>query len=99
MLGFVEHRDVRLDPALMHQPGEVLGRAIGGIGRQPFGIEAEAILGPVDHGACRADLRLPDRAARLDIDNDGMVEVDQVVGGVGEKGMALERPCPLRGGI
>src|SRR6267143_5268486 len=28
-LGFVEHRDVRLDPALMHQPGKVLSRAIG----------------------------------------------------------------------
>ena len=31
-LGFVEHRDMRLDPALMHQPGEVLGRAIGAVG-------------------------------------------------------------------
>jgi hypothetical protein len=28
-----------------------------------------------------------------------MVEVDQVVGGVGEEGMALERSGPLRGGI
>ena len=71
----------------------------GGIGGQPFWIEAEAILGPVDHGARRADLRLPDRAARLDIDNDGMVEVDQVVDGVGEEGMPLERSGPLRGRV
>jgi hypothetical protein len=56
-------------------------------------------LDPVDHGACRADLRLPYRAARLDIDNDGMVKVDQVVGGVGEEGVALECAGPLRGGI
>jgi len=30
-LRFVEDRDVRLDPALMHQPGEVLGRAVGAV--------------------------------------------------------------------
>ena len=84
---------------LMHQPSEVLGRAIGSVGRQLFRIEAEAILGAVDHGARRADLRLPDRAARHDIDNDGMVEVDQVVDSVGEEGMPLERSGPLRGGV
>ena len=27
-LGLIEDRDVRLDPALVHQPGEVLGRAV-----------------------------------------------------------------------
>src|ERR1700686_5217847 len=36
-LGFVEHRYVRLDTALMHQPGEVLGRTVASIGRQPLG--------------------------------------------------------------
>src|SRR6266571_4950530 len=36
-LGFVEHWNVRLDPALMHQPGEVLGRTVGGISREPIG--------------------------------------------------------------
>jgi hypothetical protein len=40
---------------------------------------------------------MPD--TRLDVDNDGMVEIDQVVGSVGEEGMALERAGPLRGGI
>ena len=98
-LGLVEDRDVRLDPALMNQPGEHLGRAVGAVGGQPFRVEAEAILGAVDHGACRADLGLADRAARLDIDDDGMVEVDQVVGGVGEEGMPLQRAGPLRRGI
>ena len=57
------------------------------------------ILGPVNHRARRADLRLPDRAACLDLDNDGIVEVDQVIGGVGEEGMTLECAGPLRGGI
>jgi hypothetical protein len=71
----------------------------GAVGGHSFRIQAELILNPVDHGACRADLRLPDRAARLDIDDDGVVEVDQVVGGVGEEGMPLERSCPLRSRI
>src|SRR5919201_4638079 len=29
-LGFVEYRNMRLDTALMHQPGEVLSRTVGG---------------------------------------------------------------------
>ena len=62
---------------------------------KPFGIETEVILGPVNHRARRADLRLPDRAARLDIDDNGMVEVDQVIGGIGEEGMPFERAGPL----
>ena len=57
------------------------------------------ILGPVNHRARRADLRLPDRAACLDLDNDGIVEVDQVIGGVGEEGMPFERTGPLCGGV
>ena len=35
----------------------------------------------------------------LDIDDDGVVEIDEVVGGVGEEGMTLECAGPLRGGI
>src|ERR1700683_3985536 len=46
-LGFVEHWNVRLDPALMHQPGEVLGRTVGGISRQPLRPQAEALLPPL----------------------------------------------------
>src|SRR5439155_17155093 len=48
-LGFVEHRNVRLDPALMHQPGEVRGRTVGGISREPIGPQVEALLRTVDH--------------------------------------------------
>src|SRR5437016_11597417 len=33
-LGFVEHRDVRLDPVLMNQPVQHLRRAVGGIADQ-----------------------------------------------------------------
>src|SRR5947209_17353175 len=46
-LGFIEHRNVRLDTALMHQPGEVLGRTVGGVGRQPLRPQAEALPRPI----------------------------------------------------
>src|SRR5690242_12134854 len=98
-LRFVEDRNVRFDPAFVNQPTEHFGRSIGGVGGHSLGIEAELILDPVDHCACGAYLRLPDRAASLDINDDGVFEVDQVVGGIGKEGMALERACPLRGRV
>ena len=98
-LGFVDDRDVGLDPTLVDEPGQVLGRAVGGVGGQALGPEAEAFLGALDHGACRADLGLADRAARLDVDDDGVIQVDQVVRGVGEEGMALVSAGPLGGGV
>src|SRR5205085_1246211 len=70
-LGFIEDRDVRLDPPLLHQPSEILGRAVAGIARQPLGPQAEALLRAIDHPTLRGYLSLADRGARLDIDNDG----------------------------
>src|SRR5271156_6146632 len=43
-LGFIEHRDMRLNPALVHQPGKVLGRTVTGVRRQPLGPKTEALL-------------------------------------------------------
>ena len=42
-LRFVEHRDVRFDPAVMDQPVQHLGRAIGAVPNQPSGIQIEAL--------------------------------------------------------
>ena len=50
-LRLIEDRDVRLDPALVHQPGEVLGRAVGTVGGEPCRPEPEPILRSFDHGA------------------------------------------------
>ena len=47
-LGFVEHRNVRFDAALVHQPGEVLSRTVAGVPRQPLGPKIEALLRAVD---------------------------------------------------
>jgi hypothetical protein len=37
-LRFVVNRDVRLDPAIMHEPVQHLGRAVGGVADQALGI-------------------------------------------------------------
>src|SRR5712672_315816 len=66
-LGFVEDRDVRLDPPLLHQPSEILGRAVAGIAREPLGPQAEALLRAIDHPTLRGYLSLAARGARLDI--------------------------------
>jgi VanZ family protein len=48
--------------------------------------KAKALLRPIDHPLLRRHLGLADRSGRLDIDDDGIHQVDQVVGAVGEEG-------------
>jgi hypothetical protein len=76
-------------PPLVHQPAQHLGRTIGAVGGKPLLIKAEEILGAFDHGSRCADLGLSDRPARFDVNDDGIVHVDQIVGGVSEEGMAV----------
>src|SRR5271163_2852838 len=89
---------MRLDTALVHQPGEVLGRTIGGVSRQPLRPQAEALLRTVDHPLLRCHLGLANRGGRLNIDDDRVLQVDQVIGAVGEEGEPAIRTCPARAG-
>jgi hypothetical protein len=47
--GFVEDGDVRLDPALLGQSVQHLGRPIGAVANQTNGIKLEALHRPLDH--------------------------------------------------
>lgn len=47
---FVDHRDERDDPPLLNQPTEVLAGSISRVGGDPVRLDAEASLGPVEHG-------------------------------------------------
>ena len=44
-------------------------------------------------------LRLPDRGGGLDIDDDRVVDIDQIVGRIGEEGLPAMRACPARGRV
>lgn len=50
--GFVEHRYVRLDAAFVDQSGEVLGRAVGGVGGEALSPDAEAKRPACDGTTC-----------------------------------------------
>jgi len=63
----VEDRDMRPDP-------NHLGQAVGAVAGEPLRLEPEA-LGAFDHRARCDNLRLPDRAARFDVDDDRMIEI------------------------
>jgi hypothetical protein len=80
MLGFVEDWDVRLDPLVMSQPAEHLGRAVGGVADQSGGVESEGFERALDHALGCRHLGLPDRCRRFDIDDNRVVDIDQVIG-------------------
>ena len=65
------------------QPAQHRSGAVGGVGDQAFGMQVEPGLHPIQHGLGRSDLGLPDRPRGLDIDDHGVIRVDQVVGGIG----------------
>ena len=67
-LGFVEHRNVWLDPLLLNQPVEHLSRAVGGVADQLGRGEIEAFERALDHALGRRHLGLANRRRRLDID-------------------------------
>ena len=48
--------------------------------RQPLGPDAEAIRHPHDHALARGHLGLAHRGARFHVHDDGVVEIDEVVG-------------------
>ena len=83
---------MRLDPLLVDQPGQHLRPAVGGVGHQALGVEVEAVERAPDHVASRLVLGLPDRGGRLDIADDGVLEIDEVVGGMEE--IRLAGRCP-----
>src|SRR6516162_8763902 len=47
-LGLVEHRDVRLDPAVIHQPVQHLGGAVAGVSDQSLRPQVEAVVSALD---------------------------------------------------
>ena len=52
-------------------------------------IQIEAFHRAFDHAFCGQDLGPPDRGRRLDINDDPVVDIDQVVSGIGEERLTM----------
>jgi hypothetical protein len=87
---------VRGNVFLFDEPSQVLRRSVGAVGGQRRRPHAEARLGPLQHCTRCSDFRLANGAGSLAIDDHAMIGVDQVVIGIGEKGVSLVCACPLR---
>ncbi len=77
-------------------PPASAGAGSGTIAGQAFGLEAEALFGPLDHGAGGTDLGLADGARGLDIDNHSVIGIGQIIVGIGKEGRTTQRAGPLR---
>ena len=82
---------MRFDPALVHQPPDHIGRAVASIGDQARRSEVELFSRSVEHGFGRANFRLANGCRRLDIQNHGMLQIDEIVVGVGITGDRVGR--------
>src|SRR5579859_3094310 len=81
--------------ALLDQPVQHRSRPVGGIGRKPLRLEAEALLRSLEHGPRRADLGLANGAGCLHVNDDAELDVDEIVVGVSEERWPLVSPGPL----
>ena len=64
----VEHCNVRLNPTLVDQPAEHLGRAIPAVAEEPARIEIEPFERALNNALGGQHLRLPDCRGRLGIE-------------------------------
>ena len=60
------------------------------------GIKIEAIDRAFYHAFCGQDLGLPDRDCRFDINNNAVVDIDQIVGGISEECLSAMGSGPSR---
>ena len=85
--------------AFVQEPGKHLTGSIGCIGGEPFRLRAEHLLIPIDHGSGCGHLVIGARWRCLDVDNDGVLYIDNVVETVA-KLYTLVRLCrPRRAGV
>jgi hypothetical protein len=64
-------------PLSLTSQAEELTGAVGGVGGKPLGPQRKAPFGPIDHGLSRGHLVVG--SSFLDIDDDGVLDIDQIV--------------------
>ena len=95
----IENGNVRRDLLLLDEPGEIIRRTICGVGDEIIRLQAEALFRALQHRSRSADLGLPDGARCFDVDDHSVIRIDQIIGRVGEEGVAFVRAGPLRRGV
>ena len=94
-LGLVDDGGMRFDPLLFHQPTIHLVSAASAIAGEMLWIEAKAHHHPLDHGARGTNLSLAKGTRRFDIDDNRVVDIDQIVGGLGKERRPAMSSGPL----
>ena len=74
-LAHVPNRDVRLDVGC-DQPTEELAGAVGRIGGQTIGVQAQFPFGPLDHCLRRSNLIIGSGRSGLHIDDDRVLDIN-----------------------
>ena len=82
-LALIPERDMRFD-AMVHQPAQHLARAVGDIAGNAIGLQSEALLRPTNHGLGRIDLLGDARRRCLDIEDNGVFNIDEIIDAVAE---------------
>ena len=62
-------------------------------------MESEVLRGPLDHPLGGKNFCLPDRCGRLNIDDDRILDIDQIVRGVGKESLSAMGAGPACGWI
>jgi len=94
----VPDRDVGGDTGVNHE-AEKLARPIRGIRHQAIGLETKRALGTRDHHLGALHLVIRARRCRFDIDNDGVLDIDQVVQPISELHALVGLCGPGRGRV
>jgi hypothetical protein len=82
---------VRLDPPLVHQPPDHLGRAVTAIPDQAQRGQVELFSRAVEHRLGRADFSLTNGRRRLDVHDHRVLQIDEVIVGISISGDGIGR--------
>ena len=93
-LGLIHELHVRLNSPLVHQPPDHLGRAVTRIGDQTRRRDIELLGRAVDHRLGRADFGLANGRRHLDVHDHRVLQIDEVVVGIGITGERARQPMP-----
>ena len=98
-LAFFKHRDERQNLAFECQPNKIVGRPVGRICGYPIWLQAKPLFGLVNHLAHGTNFSGPVRAAGIHVNDDTVIRIDQIIGGIRKECRTFTCGGPLAGRI